>query len=388
VLAFTVAASVLTGLLIGAGLLVRSFVLIQGVDPGFRVDRVAALQVFASPRIDTPQKRIVFFDQALERIRALPGVVAVGGASTIPFGQAKMALRSALAINGNAAGSEDASQVFTTAVSGEYFRAMGVPLLEGRLFDTTDTGASPRVVVVSRTAAQRFWPGLNPLGSRVRFQFAGTNYDAEVVGVVGEMKHDGLDRPARPEVFLPYSQSGFRTLTIVVRTAPGSLTSLQALKEQIWALDPLQTIFDAAMLDELVSWTLAGRRFMLFLFGGFAIATLLLATAGVYGVMSFSTGQRMPEFGVRIALGAKGRDIVGLVIRDGLRLAGIGVMAGLAAALPLSRLLRAFLFGVTASDPFTFVCVSLTLVVVTAAASYIPARRALKTNPVHALRAG
>jgi putative ABC transport system permease protein len=200
------------------------------------------------------------------------------------------------------------------------------------------------------------------------------------------MRHDALDRPARAELFLPYSQSGFRTLTVVVRTAPGSLTTVQALKEQIWTLDPLQTIFDATMLDDLVSWTLVGRRFSVFLLGGFALATLLLATAGVYGVMSFSIGQRMREFGVRMALGAKRRDILGLLISDGLKLAGIGVIVGIAAALPLARLLRALLFGITATDPFTFVWVSLTLVFVTAAACYVPARRALKIDPVHALR--
>jgi putative ABC transport system permease protein len=373
-------------LAVGAGLLVRSFVLIQRVDPGFSSDRVAALQLFASPRIDTPQKRIVFFDQALDRMRALPGVVAVGGASTIPFGEAQMAVRAALAINGRPPESGEESQIFTTTVAGDYFRAMGVPLLRGRLFDATDRAASRQVALVSRSAAEKFWPGSDPIGSRVRFQFAGAKYDAEVVGVVGEMRHDALDRPARAELFLPYSQSGFRTLTVVVRTAPGSLTTVQALKEQIWTLDPLQTIFDATMLDDLVSWTLVGRRFSVFLLGGFAFATLLLATAGVYGVMSFSIGQRMREFGVRMALGAKRRDILGLLISDGLKLAGIGVIVGIAAALPLARLLRALLFGITATDPFTFVWVSLTLVFVTAAACYVPARRALKIDPVHALR--
>ena len=373
-------------LAVGAGLLVRSFMLIQRVDPGFRSDRVAALQLFASPRIDTPQKRIVFFDQALDRIRALPGVVAAGGASKIPFGEAKVALRSPLTINGNPSASGEDSQIFATTVAGDYFRAMDVPLLNGRPFGVTDTATSRQVVLVTRSAAQKFWPGSDPIGSRVRFRFSQVDYDAEVVGVVGETRHDALDTPARAELFLPYSQSGFYSLTVVVRTAPGSPTTVQALKEQIWALDPLQTIFDATMLDDLVSWTLVGRRFSLFLLGGFAAATLLLATAGVYGVMSFSMGQRMREFGIRMALGAKRRDIVRLVISDGLKLAGIGVIVGIAAALPLARLLRALLFGITAADPFTFVWVSVTLVLVTAAACYLPARRALNTDPVRALR--
>jgi putative ABC transport system permease protein len=374
-------------LAVGAGLLVRSFALILSVDPGFTSERVVLLQMFASPRIDTPQKRIVFFDQALDRIHALPGVVAIGGASKVPFGEAKVARPSVLTIDGRPPAPGNESQVFTTTVAGDYFKAMGVPLLNGRVFDLTDTATSRQVVVVSRTAAQKFWPGADPIGSKVRFQFDGANFDAEVVGIVGEMRHDKLDGPARAEMFLPYSQSGFYTMTLVVRMAPGSTTTIQAMKEQVWSLDPLQTIFDATLLDDLVSWTLVGRRFSLFLLGGFALATLLLATAGVYGVMSFSTGQRMREFGVRMALGAKRRDIIGLVVRDGLKLAIVGVIIGILVALPLTRLLRVLLFGITANDPVTFLWVTLALVLVTAAACYVPARRALKTDPVHTLRA-
>jgi len=373
-------------LAVGAGLLVRSFVLIQRVDPGFSSERVAALQLFSSPRIDTPEKRTAFFSQAIDRMRSLPGVVAAGATSTVPFGEARMTIRTAPAIDGRPPASGEDAQIFTTTVTGDYFRAMGVPLFKGRLFDATDTATSRQVILVSRSAAQKFWPGSDPIGSRVRFRFNQTDYDAEVVGIVGEMRHDALDRPARAELFLPYSQSGFYALTIVVRTAPGSPTSVQAMKEQIWALDPLQSIFDATMMDALVSWTLVGRRFSLFLLGGFAVATLLLATAGVYGVMSFSTGQRMREFGVRMALGAERRDIVGLVVRDGLKLAGIGVIVGIALALPLARLLRVLLFGITASDPVTFVWVSLALILVAAAACYVPARRALSIDPVKALR--
>jgi putative ABC transport system permease protein len=374
-------------LAVGAGLLVRSFVLIRSVDPGFSSERVATLQMFASPRLDTPQKRLIFFDQALDRIRNLPGVVSVGASSKVPFAEARMSLRSPLAINGRPSTPGDDSQIFVTTVTGDYFRAIGVPLLEGRLFGTTDTAGSRQVVLVSRSAAQKFWPGADPIGSRVRFRFSQVDYDAEVVGVVGETRHDALDSLARPELFLPYSQSGFYSMTVVVRTVPGSTTTIQAMKDQVWALDSLQTIYDATMLDDLVSWTLVGRRFSLFLLGGFALATLLLATAGVYGVMSFSTGQRMREFGVRMALGAKRRDIVRLVIRDGLKLASIGVIIGIVVALPLTRLLRALLFGITANDPVTFLWVSLALVLVAAAACYVPARRALRIDPVKALRA-
>jgi putative ABC transport system permease protein len=175
-------------------------------------------------------------------------------------------------------------------------------------------------------------------------------------------------------------------LTLVVRTAPGSPTTLQALKEQVWALDPQQSIFHTAMLDHLISRTLGGRRFSLFLIGGFALATLILAAAGVYGVMSFTTSQRTREFGVRLALGAKRRDITRLVLGDGLKLAGAGVIVGLVVALPLTRALRASLFGVTALDPLTFAVVIVALVLLAALACYVPARRALRIDPVEALR--
>jgi putative ABC transport system permease protein len=374
-------------LAVGAGLLVRSFLLIQRVDPGFSREQVTALQVFASPRLDTPQKRIVFVEQVLDRMRALPGVVAAGGVSAMPFGEAQVVARAPLSIAGRPVRSGDQPLIYTTTVAGDYFQAMGVPLFKGRVFDATDTATSPQVVLVSRNAAQRFWPGSDPIGSRVRFRFnAGTNYDAEVVGVVGDVLHETLDRPAPPELFIPYSQSGFRALTVVVRTAPESRVNLQMLKDQIWALDPLQSIFRTATLEEWISRTLVGRRFNLFLLGGFALATLLLASAGVYGVMNFSTSQRTREFGIRIALGAAGGDILRAVLVEGLMLAGVGVIVGIVAALALTRLLQGLLFGVTATDLMTFLIVGLGLLLVVTVACYVPARRALNIDPAQALR--
>jgi putative ABC transport system permease protein len=370
----------------GAGLLVRSFVRIQRVDPGFNSDHVAVLQVFASPRLNTPQKRIAFVQEALDRMRALPGVVAAGAVSSMPFGDAKVIIRAPLAIAGRPTIAGEQSLIHTTAVAGDYFRAMGVPLIQGRLFDSTDLTSSRRVVVVSRGAVKQFWQGADPVGSKVQFRFTGTTYDAEVIGVVGDVRHEALDQPAAAELFLPYALSGFRAMTAVVRTAPGSPAALDTLKAQIWALDPRQSIAFSAMLDDLVSRTLVNRRFSLFLLGGFALVALALASAGVYGVMSFSTSQRTREFGVRMALGARRRDILALVLREGLTLAGAGVFVGVAVALPLARLLRALLFGIGTADPVTFLAVSVVLFVVAAAACYLPANRALAIDPVQSLR--
>ena len=373
-------------LAVGAGLLVRSFMLIQRVDPGFRPDQVTALQVFVFTRHETPQKRLLFFQQALDRMRALPGVVAAGAVSAMPFAEAKVGIRLPLSIPGRPAAPGEEALVYTSVAAGDYFRVMGVPLITGRLFDSTDTASSRQVAVVSRSAAQQLWPGSDPVGSRVQFKFTGLAYDAEVVGVVGDVRHDALDRPARAELFIPHSQSGMGMLTVVVRTAPGSPPTLQMLKEQIWAIDPRQEFYSTAGLDQLISRTLVGRRFNLFLLGSFALATLLLTSAGVYGVMSFTTSQRTREFGVRMALGAKRRDIVRLVVGEGLKLAGLGVIVGILVALPLTQLLRALLFGVTATDPVTFLFVGLALVLIAAAACYLPASRALEVDPVEALR--
>ncbi len=370
-------------LAVGAGLLVRSFLLIQQVDPGFRPDHVATLQIF---RGETREKRIVFFQQAVERMRAVPGVVAAGAVSVLPFGLANLDTRLPLAVAGDPAKPGDEGLVYTTVVGGDYFGAMGIPIIKGRLFEPTDTATSRQVVVVSRSLAQALWPDSDPIGSKVQTQFTGIKYDAEVVGIVGEVRHDTLERPGRAEVFIPHAQSNMGQMTFVVRTAPGSRAPFQALKEQVWALDPLQPFYATATLDQLISRSLMGRRFNLFLLGSFAIATLLLASAGVYGVMSFSTSQRTREFGVRLALGAKRRDIVTLVLGDGLKLVGLGVIVGIAMALLLTRLLRALLFGVTASDPMTFLSVCLALVLAAVAACYVPASRALKVDPAEALR--
>jgi putative ABC transport system permease protein len=372
-------------LVVGAGLLVRSFVVLERVDPGFERDHVSVLQVFTSTRLDTPAKRIVFFDQVLARMRALPGVVA-GAVTAMPFGQARVVARGLLEIPGHPVAPGDDGFVYTTAVAGDFFKAMEVPLLGGRLFDATDTSTSRDVVVVSRRAAQQFWKGADPIGSRVRFQFSGKAFDAEVVGVVGDLRHEALDAPAAAELFLPYAQSGFRALTFVVRTSPDSPVDLRTLKEQIWAIDPLQTIFSATTLEQLVAKTLSARRFNLLVLGGFALVTLLLAAAGIYGVISFSTTQRMREFGIRAALGATHGDIVRLVLGEGVKLALLGILVGISLAVPAAHLLKALLFGVSATDPITFLSASGGLVLVGAIASYVPARRALKIGPAEALR--
>jgi putative ABC transport system permease protein len=277
--------------------------------------------------------------------------------------------------------------IYTTVVAGDYFRAMSIPLERGRLLDRTDRAGSGGVAVISRSAARKFWPASDPIGSRVKIRFSGTVLETEVVGIVGDARHDALDRAPRPEMFLAHPQVPFGSMTFVIQTQPGSPATLQVLKEQVWALDPLQAFYRTATLEELVSRTLVSRRFLVVILTGFGLAALVLAAAGLYGVMSFSTNQRSREFGVRIALGARPADILSMVVREGVALAVVGIGFGIFAAVLLTRILRGMLFGISATDPITFAAVAGGILVISAASCYLPARRAVRADPLVTLKA-
>jgi putative ABC transport system permease protein len=374
-------------LAVGAGLLVRSLLQIQRVDPGFVGSQVTALQVFAYDRNDTPQKIAAFFESALERLRAVPGAAVVGAVSAMPFSEANLNIRSSIAIDGRPPSVPgDAALIYTTIVAGDYFRAMSIPLERGRLFDRTDRADSAGVALVSRSAARKFWPGSDPIGAKIKVRFTGRTIESEVVGIVGDARHEGLDRAPRPELFLPHPQVPFGGMTFVVRMHPGSPATLRQLKEQIWAVDPRQAFYNTSTVEQLVSRTLVGRRFLVVILSGFGVAALLLAAAGLYGVMSFSTGQRSREFGVRIALGARPADILSMVVREGLALALLGIGVGVLLALFLTRLLRGLLFGVSSTDPVTFAAVAAGIMMISAASCYLPARRAVRADPLVTLK--
>jgi putative ABC transport system permease protein len=383
-------------LAVGAGLLVRSLHEIQRVDPGFARDHVFALQVFAWDRQNTPAKRATFFETVLGRLQSLPGVTAAGAVSAMPFIEANINIRSAIAIAGRPApAAGDDMLIYTTVVAGDYFRAMNIPLERGRLFDVTDRADRRTVALVTRSAARRFWPASsltggttgNPVGSRATVRFTGKPYEVEIIGVVGDARHEGLDKAARPELFLAHPQVPFGSMTFVVRTEARSPVTMQLLKEQVWTVDPQQAFYRTATVDELIARTLVGRRFTTMLLTGFGVAALLLAAAGLYGVMSFSIGQRSREFGVRIALGARPADIFRMVFREGLCLALAGIVAGVVVALWLTKILRGLLYGISATDPFTFAGVALFVIVVAALSCYLPARRAVGADPLVTLKA-
>ena len=373
-------------LLVGSGLLIRSFVTLLRVDPGFTPANRAMVQVFLWDLYTKPDLRAGFMRDVLERMGAVPGVEAVGAVSAFPFALANIGIETSIAIEGRpAAAPGEAPNAYTTVATNGYVETMGIRLRQGRAFTPADNATGARVTVVSESFARRHFPNENPIGRRVSAKLNG-GQSREIVGVVADVRHDGLQQPVREEMYLPHAQFPFGSMTIAVRTSGDPATLLPALQRAVWDVNPRQAIHTATTLDALVATSLRERRFNLSLIGGFAALALLLAAVGVYGLISYSTSRRANEFGVRIALGASGRQIVMAAMSDGVRYAVMGVGLGLVAAYALTRSMASMLFGVTATDPMTFGLLAVLMLLVAALASYLPARRAMRVDPVTALR--
>ncbi|HEY9282790.1 MAG TPA: ABC transporter permease, partial [Pyrinomonadaceae bacterium] len=373
-------------LLVGAGLLVRSFVELLRVDPGFAAGRIAALEVHVWGRYRTPEQRRNFFNEATARLRALPGVEGAGAVSSLPF--IKMDSNMPFDVEGRPAPpAGEGPSAYAITATADYFGAMDIPLREGRLFSPADREDTTPVVLVNETMARRHWPGGSPVGQRISFGEGEERTTFEIVGVVGDVRHDGLDSRPRSEFFLTHAQDASGSMLFVVRAQGDPQMILQAAKREIWAVNKDIPFSRAVTMNQLVSKSLGERRFTLLLLSSFAALALLLAAVGIYGLVSFTTGQRTHEIGVRVALGARPRDITGMILKQGLWLALAGVGAGLVAALALTRFLRQMLFGVSATDPATFALPALLLCCVALIACYVPARRATKVDPLVALRA-
>jgi putative ABC transport system permease protein len=372
--------------LVGAGLLVRSFVTLLHTDPGFTPEQGLALEVSIG-RLPTPE-RTVFVDRLLERVSTLPGVQSVAVSTALPFHENQVALPSPIKISGRPAGPAGSEPIALMIRASEgYFRALGVPLLQGRLFDQRDRENTPPVVLVNETMARRLWPAETPLGRTITFTaVAGQNMTAEIIGIVGAVRPTGFDSEPRPEFYLHYPQSPAGLVTVFVRTTSDPASLLPSVKAAIREGNRNQTFLSVYTIAQLVDKTTAQRRFNLLWLGAFAVLALVLATVGLYGLISFSTAQRTKEIGVRMALGAQPGDVLKLIMTEGLGLALIGVALGLVAVTAASRLMTSLLFGVSATDPLTFASVALVLTLVALFACYIPARRATKVDPLVALR--
>ncbi|HEV2801706.1 MAG TPA: ABC transporter permease [Pyrinomonadaceae bacterium] len=375
-------------LLIGAGLLIRSFARLLQVDPGFRADNALTLQVHVYDQYPSPPQQAAFFEQSLERITSLPGVEAAGAASAPPFiGEGSIEIESDFTIEGKEAPAPDqAPTAYHTVVTSGYFSALGIKLVEGRFFDKFDHAGGAPVALINETMARRYFAGENPVGKKIVVRRLTKPVAREIVGVVGDVRHLGLDSDPRPEIFLHHQQVPFGSMTFIVRTRDDPQGSMSAVKNEVWAVNRNLPFYSAATMNQLVSESLKEKRFSLFLLGSFAVIALILAGVGIYGVVSFTTSQRTHEIGIRVALGAQSRDILKMVIGEALLFSLMGVAAGLAGAFILTRLLKSLLFGITPTDPLTFAVIPSLLVFVALVASYLPARRATKVDPTTALR--
>jgi putative ABC transport system permease protein len=375
-------------LLVGAGLLARSLIVIARTDLGFNPRNVLALSI-ELPRQKYSDDPTVsrFYEQAVERLSALPGVRSVGVGSSVLLGP--LPTSASLSVEGHPApGNAVNVPVPYDTVTNGYFATLGIPLTRGRLFGPEDAETAPARVVVNEAFVRRFFPSGDPLGKRVAF---GDPQDPRVqwltiVGVVADTRRGGLDRPVWAELYLPLTQSADPRLTVLVRTAGDPLAIARAAEEQIWAIDPGQPVASVRTLEQLVARAQANRRFTMTMLGAFALVALMLAAVGIYGVIAYSTAQRTQEIGIRVALGATRGDVLQMVLSDGLRIATLGSVIGIAAASAASRLLSGLLFGVSSHDPLTFVALPAAVLMVAALASWIPARRVLAVEPTIALR--
>lgn len=373
-------------LLMGAGLMLKSFFCLERVDPGFRADKLLTIWTVLPETKYAPEQRAAFYQQVWQRIRRLPGVKSVGAIDDLPLSGIHGG--GPFTIEGHPTESDaDAPKAYRCTVSQGYFETMGTPLLQGREFTERDRQGAPTVLLVNETAARRYWPGQNPVGSRLSFTTGRTQPTwLEIVGVVRDVLHDGLDSPARPTIYLPFLQSAQAFMVTVVRTDihPAGLAS--AVREAIAAVDKDQPVMMTRTMTDIFSDSVAQRRFNTALIVAFGALALLLAMVGVYGLMAYTVTQRTHEMGVRIALGADRSDVMKLVLGRGIRLTVMGIAFGLAMALVVTRFLSKLLFNVSQTDPATFVAVSVCLGAVALLASYIPARRAMQVDPMVALR--
>ncbi|MBZ5496311.1 MAG: ABC transporter permease [Acidobacteriia bacterium] len=374
--------------LIGAGLLVRSFVGLLAIEPGFTTAHVLTMTI-SLPESKYPEghQKVVFFQQLLQRVDTLPGVTSAGLVSHLPL--AGRGLNTDFTIEGRSLPLSGPSPLADyVSVSPDYFRAMQIPLLEGRPFTERDVMEIPPVVVINEILARRFWPEQNPLGRRL---ILGSTIGADqtprtVVGVVGNVRSAGLESEPGPEIYVPYPQNPWPTMTAVIRATSDPIRLVGAVRKEILALDPDQPVYNVRPLEEVLGASLAARRFQMLLLGIFAAVALIMAAIGVYAVMAEVVTQRTHEIGIRMALGARPHDVLKLVVGRGIRMSLAGVAVGLAGALALTRWMSSLLFGVSPTDPMTFTLISLILTGVALLACYIPARRASRLDPIVAVR--
>ncbi len=374
-------------LLTGAGLMIKSFLRLQQINPGFRPQNLLAMQL-ALPgyKYREPEQIAAFYQQALEQIKALPGVQSVGATSNLPLSGNESS--GSFRIEGRIVPpDQQPPHGDRWTATADYFQTMSIPLAKGRYFTERDVKDAPGVAIIDETLARKYWPNEDPLGKRITFEGGSDNPRwREIVGIVGHVKSKGLVGQSRVQYYTPQAQRPVRGMYLVVRTANDPTSVTAAVRGVIRALDKDLPVYKVTTMDQLVADAMARQRFSMVLLGSFAAVALMLAAIGLYGVMAYMVTQRTHEIGIRMALGAQRGDVLRLVVGQGLILITVGVAIGLVAAFALTRLMASLLFEVSATDPAVFFIIPTTLASVAVLACYIPARRAIRVDPMVALR--
>ncbi len=371
--------------LIGSGLLVRSFLRLRAVDPGFQPANLLTLRLpLVGGRNSALDRRIPFIHQALARVSALPGVQSAAVVTSLPL--TGLDVGTIFAIDGQPAPpSDQRPHAPLRYISGSYFATMGIPLIAGRTFADADTPQSPPVIVVNQTLARRFFPGENPLGRRLVLDSLSSRV-AEIVGVAGNVNQEKIVGEDWPMIYTPYTQLPPPYVVLAARTLRAPLSLASAAAREIHQLDSDQAVADVRTMQDVMDRAVAEPRFDTAILAFLAAVAFVLSAVGIYGVISYDVSDRTHELGIRMALGADRRQVLGLIVGQGARLSAIGIVIGLSAALVLTRLMASMLYSVKPTDSYTFAVISLSLALVAVAASYIPSRRAMAVDPVEALR--
>jgi putative ABC transport system permease protein len=379
-------------LVCGAGLLVKSFLHLKAVDPGFRPDNVLTVEITTpAVKYNDIRKTSAFFKEMTRRVETLPGVRSAGFTFFLPM-SGQSATAAVQAEGAKQLSSNETKDVVVQAVTPGFFASMGIPLRQGRLFTDRDDAAAPEVVILNESAARRFWPGENPLDRKVTFlaDFGPAGKIEKgtrpVIGVVGDIHHYGLDQSIEPEIYYPNYQCTWRWGNLVVRTTGDPLLLVPAVRRELRGIDPDLAVGKISTLEQLLADSVAKPLFTTLLMLAFALIALVVASVGVYGVVAYSVGQRTHELAVRMAVGAGRGEVFRLILREGVLLGLTGLVAGLAGALGLTRLMKSLLFEVSPFDPSIFVGVFLVLIALVALASFLPARRATRVDPLEGLR--
>ncbi len=368
-------------LLCGAGLMLRSFVYLNRVNPGFQTEHLLTMKIAlpegAYPKLEQTR---TYLDRLMEQLQTLPGVQSAAAASTLPL-SGESDWGTFLIVDGTIPDWAKAFAADWRGVSANFFRTLRIPLLRGREFTAADE-KNENTIIINEAMARKFWPGIDPIGDKILIGHQ--SRPLEIIGVVGNVKGDGLNVTPKPEMYTPLR--GFWYAFFVVRTNQEPSTLASTVRQEVAALDRGVPVYQVATMDQLLSNSLANQRFNLFLLVLFAALALGLAAIGIYGVLAFSVSRRTHEIGIRLALGARPGDVLRLIMRQGMRLVMAGIALGVAGALALTRLMASLLYGVSATDPATFVLVSVLLAMVALIACYVPARRAMRVDPMAALR--